>query len=75
MLVNELLKQLESEKDYVPNSLILTSADDSGCIYKWLSYNEDGQSAHRREMFVAADGKGGMDERNIIIYVEVIPAS
>jgi hypothetical protein len=72
MIISELLDTIRASEGYIPNSLILKTADSLGGVYKWLNTNNG--TALRKEMFVAAEGTGGMEEREVITNIEVMPA-
>lgn len=75
MKVLELLNTIKQHEDYYPNSLLLKSSDEYGCIYKWLIkvYN----IAVRKEIFIELnleESELNLLDKTVISYIEVSPA-
>ena len=74
MTVAEYLEIVKSENTYVTNSLILKSIDASGVVYKLLQ--KMGLTiAIRKEIFIATEAGAILEERVIIMAIEIIPAT
>jgi hypothetical protein len=55
MIISEFLLNLKLQDNYINNSLILKSSDNSGCIYKYLVLSGDANIAIRKEIFIELD--------------------
>jgi len=52
--IQDKINTIEDGADYVPNSLIIKSHDNKGCVLKWLESNQSG-TGDRKERFVELD--------------------
>lgn len=76
MTVGTLINNIKNSADHFPNSMILKSSDNSGCVYKWLVRGKE--LATRKEIFIALDPEESeldLLEKTIIEYTEVYPAN
>ena len=69
MTVQDILDIYINEDNYIPNSLLNKSYDDYGCTYKWLCKQDN--TAFRREIFIATEGTGTLEDRTVITYIEI----
>lgn len=75
MKISDLLTQIKQETEYYPNSLILKSSDDNGCVYKYLIKGETFST--RKEIFIELNPEqSGIDllQKDVISYIEIFPA-
>ena len=70
MTVKNVIDSYKADTNYVINSMILKSYDDYGCTYKWLCTN-DTNIAFRREVFIATEGTGTLEDRTVLKYVDI----
>jgi hypothetical protein len=77
MKVNEYLETIKNKSNYVNNSLYLKSADNLGCIYKYLIKQND-ETAYRKEIFIELNSEESeldLLDKTVISYIEVYPAN
>ena len=70
MIVQNILDIYKAEENYIINSMIVRSYDETGCVFQWLSKNNNNLAAIRK-VFIGTTGTEILEERNAIIYVEI----
>lgn len=70
MTVQEVLDIYTADDLYVENSMVNKSYDDTGCVFVFLWHNR-GNTAYRRELFIATTGTGDLEDRTATNYVEI----
>ena len=74
MTVNDVVTIIKAETNYVANSLVLKSYDETGCTYKFLGM-VNATYAKRRQFFIATSTtEQNITTRTVTAYVEVVPA-
>jgi hypothetical protein len=76
MKVSEYLAIIQENNTYMNNSLYLKSADNYGCVYKYLIKRID-NSASRKEIFIELnEEESELDllDKTVVNYIEVYPA-
>ena len=70
MIVQNILDIYKAEENYIINSMIVRSYDEIGCVFQWLSKNNNNLAAIRK-VFIGTTGTEILEERNAIIYIEI----
>lgn len=73
--VNDKLTEIETQQNYVKNSLIVHSMDKRGAVIKWLI--ESGGVAERKKLFIELDPAESdipLDNRQAVRTIEIEPA-
>jgi len=78
MTVAEFITAVESNPLYVNHSVYLKSADEYGCVYKWLEKLYVGKvlKSIRREWFIELNDAetGELTAKTVVSSIEVTPA-
>ena len=73
MIVSQVLATYTGEANYMVNSMILKSSNDTGCTYKWL-FKHNSAMAKRREVFIATSTtEDTVESRTVVTSIEVVP--
>jgi len=70
MTVKDILDSYKAGTNYVVNSMIVKSYDDYGCTYKWLCINNS-KIAFRKQIFIATTGTETLEDRTVLVYVDI----
>lgn len=72
--IKEKFTEIESQQNYVKNSLIVHSMDNRGAVIKWLV--ESGGVAERKKIFIEldpAESNISLDDRIMVRTIDIEP--